>query len=216
MEWFYLGEIPFEQAYRLQLDLHRRRLNQEIPDTLLGLIHPPCITVGRMADIRDVGNRALDLPVYVIERGGRLTYHGPGQLVCYFIWDMKRLGLKGFLDLLEDILKGTLLKLGIEEEKIRTNLKGRGVWIGDKKVASIGIAVKRWVSFHGVSLNLGEQVHDGLRLISPCVLKPDEVCCLEHHGIKVEEREIFDIMKEVILGSRKTCDQRGRDLGCPL
>lgn len=213
MVWLYLGEIPFGQAYRLQLDLHRRRLNQEIPDTLLGLTHPPCITVGRMADARDVGDKPLDFPVYVIERGGRLTYHGPGQLVCYFIWDIRELGLKGFLDFLEDILKGTLLKLGIEEGRIRTNLKGRGVWIGDKKVASIGIAVRRWVSFHGVSLNVGEQVHDGFRLISPCGLKPDEVCCLEHHGIKAKGREIFDIMKEVILGNKETSNWKGR-IGC--
>jgi len=136
------------------------------------------------------------LPVYFIERGGRVTYHGPGQLVVYFIWNIKNLGIKGFLDLLEEVTADTLKSMGVKEQNIRRNVNGRGVWIGDKKIASIGIAVKQWVAYHGLSINIDSRIHQGFDKISPCGMSSDEICCLEHFGIKADAEDVFRILTD--------------------
>lgn len=196
MESKFQGLISFPEGYFLQRQLFNQRIKGEIEDTVLGLVHSPCITIGREGDRTAlIGN--VQLPVYFIERGGKATYHGRGQLVAYFIWEVKRYGIKKFLDLLEEILFYTLCRIGIPAQDIEKNLKGRGIWIAGKKVASIGISIKRWVSFHGLSLNLSKQIHPGFNMISPCGLSPAEICCLEHLGIEASAEETFALLVEV-------------------
>jgi len=159
----------------LQRDLCRQRLAGEISDDILLLVeHPPVITLGR-------GTRPGSLPlsqpelekrgveVFEIERGGDVTFHGPGQLVGYPILDLRRHreDLHWYLRQLEAALIGALEKLGIQAG---VNPGLTGVWTGGRKIASIGIHVKQWVTFHGFALN----VHTDLSyfdLIVPCGIK---------------------------------------------
>jgi len=189
----FLDLISFQDAYRMQKELLAERINGVSSDITLGLVHTPCITVGRMGGKSEISENS-GLPVYFIERGGRVTYHGPGQLVVYFIWNIKGFGIRGFLDFLEDVAAGTLKNMGIEEKDIRKNLNGRGVWIRDKKVVSIGIAVKQWVAYHGISINIDSRIHAGFDKISPCGMSSDEICCLEHFGVKAGAEDVFNIL----------------------
>jgi len=153
-----LGLIDYGEALALQRDLRERRLAGEARDTLLLLEHPPTFTLGR----RSTGEDFLAAPellrergfaVYAVERGGRTTYHGPGQLVGYPIVDVRALGfsLPQFVHALEQCLLDYLAELGIQAGR-RTGYPG--VWAGRRKIGAIGVHLKRWVSIHGFALNL--------------------------------------------------------------
>jgi lipoate-protein ligase B len=127
-----------------------------IPDTVVLLEHPPVITLGRRADDGEL-HVPEDAEVEIVEtdRGGKSTYHGPGQLVCYPILDLKRHGrdVKEYVRKLEEALIGTLAAVGVEA----TRLEGlTGVWLErpPRKIASIGVHVSRWVTTHGYALNV--------------------------------------------------------------
>jgi len=194
----FLNLISFKDAYQLQKKILAERIQGVCSDTTLGLIHKPCITVGRMEKRSEISEDKR-LPVYFIERGGRVTYHGPGQLVVYFIWNIKKFGIKGFLDLLEETVVNTLKNMGVKEENIRRNVNGRGVWLKNKKIASIGVAIKKWVSYHGLSINIDKRIHQGFDRISPCGMSSREICCLEHFDIKVTPEEVFRILTSILL-----------------
>ena len=152
-----LGLIDYKEAWDLQHDLWARRVKGEVPDLLLFLEHPHVITLGRR------GNRsyliaspevleAMAIPIYHVERGGDVTYHGPGQLVVYPIFNLKEYGYRliRYVDQLEEVILCVLKDFGMEGRKDSLN---RGVWVNGDKIASIGVTIKRWVSFHGFSLN---------------------------------------------------------------
>ena len=152
-----LGLLDNRKACDLQHDLWSRRLEGELPDLLLLLEHPHVITLGRR------GNRshlivspevleAMKIPIFHVERGGDITYHGPGQMVVYPILDLKDYGYRliRYIDQLEEVILHVLKDFGIEGRRDPSN---RGVWVDGDKIASIGVVVKRWVSFHGFSLN---------------------------------------------------------------
>lgn len=189
----FLGKISFQDSYVLQKELLKKRINNEIDDIVLGLAHFPCVTVGRSGSGEDI-KQGINIPVYFIERGGKATYHGEGQLVCYFIWNIKKYGIRDFLDLLEGVIALTLGKLGVDKNDISMNLKGRGVWIKNKKIASIGIAIKKWVSFHGISINLDKGIQKGFNLISPCGMDSSEMGSLEDFGVKAPAEQVFEIL----------------------
>jgi len=93
------------------------------PDFILGLSHHPCFTVGRMGKMSDI--KFHDFPIYFADRGGKVTYHGPGQLIIYVIMNIRNLGLRGYLDFLEQKLVQLLIRLGISHKIIATGVKGR-------------------------------------------------------------------------------------------
>jgi lipoyl(octanoyl) transferase len=133
-------------------ELRRARRRGEIPDTLLLVEHPAVITVGVQGD--DLASLPADLPVVPVERGGHSTYHGPGQLVGYPIVDLDRRGrdVRRFVGDLEGLLVEALDGVGVSAGTVPGL---RGVWVdGKRKIASIGIAVEEWVSFHGFALNV--------------------------------------------------------------
>jgi lipoyl(octanoyl) transferase len=151
-----LGEVPYLEAWELQRSLAGAVSQGAIPDTVVLLEHPPVVTLGRRADEAEL-HVPEDAEVEVVEtdRGGKSTYHGPGQLVCYPILDLKRHGrdVKQYVRNLEEALIRTLAPLGLEA----TTLEGlTGVWLQrpPRKIASIGVHVSRWVTTHGYALNV--------------------------------------------------------------
>jgi len=169
-----LGVRPYAQAWELQRRLVARRLRGEIPDTLLLLEHPPVYTCG--ASSKTPAPRSLPHPLHVVERGGGITYHGPGQLVGYPIVHLGEAGLRprSYLRTLEAILIEAVRPLGIEAERLRGFT---GVWARGRKLASIGVAVRGEVSYHGFALNVDCGL-EGFRAIHPCNLEPEQMTSL--------------------------------------
>ena len=169
-----LGLIDYQKAWDLQRHLWAKRVAGKVPDLLLLLEHPHVITLGRR------GNRshliasaevleAMSIPLFHIERGGDVTYHGPGQLVVYPILDLKGYGYRliRYIDQLEEVILRVLKEVGIEGRRDSLN---RGVWVNGDKIASIGVTIKRWISFHGLALNYDTDL-TYFDLIHPCGLE---------------------------------------------
>ena len=174
------GRVEYRRALAWQETLVARRLAGG-PDTLLLLEHPPVYTLGRGADPRFLGAAAAsDVPVFRAHRGGQVTYHGPGQLVGYPIIGLSafRRDVRWYLDMLEGVLIGALAALGIAAQR-RAGL--RGVWVGERKIASIGIAIRRWVAWHGFALNVAHDV-SGFAPITPCGITGIEMTSVAREG----------------------------------
>jgi lipoyl(octanoyl) transferase len=164
IEWF--GRIDFLAGLRIQEERLDDCLTRGEESVIL-LEHEPVYTIGRLLDKSSL--RAVDhlpYPVFETNRGGQATYHGPGQLVGYPILDLRARGrdLHGYLRKLEDLLIDLLEEFGIPGSKI----EGRtGVWVQDRKIASIGVGVRRWVTMHGFALNVASDL-SGFLSIVPC------------------------------------------------
>jgi lipoate-protein ligase B len=168
-----LGICDFDRTLNLQRKIHQMRVNNKIPDTMILVEHPPVITFGKSSDSTNLLVSSGDLAkkrikIFQIERGGDVTFHGPGQLVGYPIFHIKDAlaGIKGTIKRLESALILTLrdfmIKATVKPELV-------GVWVNDDKIASIGIAVKKWVTFHGFALNVATDL-SYFDLIRPCGL----------------------------------------------
>ena len=169
-----LGQKDYKEVWDLQKRIHAKRAENEIENTLLLVEHAPVITMGKSGKIKNLlftaGTlRQKGIAYYEIERGGDVTYHGPGQLVGYPIFNVKQglAGIKPFVYKMEDAIIKTLADFNITGEKKEKMI---GVWAAGKKICSIGIAVKRWVSFHGFALNVNTNL-EHFNLIVPCGLK---------------------------------------------
>ena len=148
--------VPYREAWEVQRSLAAAVSQGAIPDTVLFLEHPPVVTLGRRTDAGElhVPNGA-DVDVVETDRGGKSTFHGPGQLVCYPILDLRRHGkdVKKYVRDVEEALIRTLAPLGIEA----TRMDGlTGVWLQrpPRKIASIGVHISRWITTHGYALNV--------------------------------------------------------------
>jgi lipoyl(octanoyl) transferase len=152
-----LGLVPYGEAFELQRALAGAISQGAIPDTVILLEHPPVITVGRRTELARELHVPEDAKVEIAEtdRGGKSTYHGPGQLVCYPILDLSRHGkdVKRYVRNLEEALIRTLATFDLEGERIESLT---GVWMTrpPRKIASIGVHVSRWVTTHGYALNV--------------------------------------------------------------
>ena len=173
----WLGRIEYRTAWERQHQLVAARAADGVPDTLLLLEHPAVITLGRgtkesSLPVDPGALRARGIDVFEIERGGDVTYHGPGQLVGYPIIDLQRHkpDLHWYLRELEAMLIAALGTLGIRAER---NTGYTGVWTGGRKIASIGIHVRQWVTWHGFALNVSTDLSP-FSLIVPCGI-PDVV-----------------------------------------
>ncbi len=151
----WLGRIPYAEALAFQQDVvARKRADDSLRDELLLLEHDPVYTIGRTPDqssLRDASH--LPHPLFPISRGGQATYHGPGQLVGYPIIDLRRRGqdLHRYLRWLEEVLIALLSSFGISAQ---TRAGLTGVWVENRKIASIGVGVRHWISMHGFALNV--------------------------------------------------------------
>lgn len=176
-----LGRMDYVAAEALQEKLVAARRTGQVPDTLLFVEHEPVITVGGSADEADAevevaAARAAGLPVYRVARGGRATWHGPGQVVGYSIMDLRahRTDLHWYLRALEQVLIEALDELGIVARRVDGLT---GVWVGERKVASIGIAVRGWVTWHGFAVNV-DCDPAVWRLLQPCGLPAEAMASL--------------------------------------
>ena len=153
VEIIHLGEIPYQEALDLMKELQLQRIDDQIPDTLLLLNHPEIVTVGPRAT-NDGIKAPQGYPSHTVDRGGGLTWHGPGQLVGYpiFKWDLEgETSVAAIISLLEQWIISTLDDLGIKSSR---DDRMQGVWVDDKKICSIGLSFLRWVSRHGFSINI--------------------------------------------------------------
>ena len=166
-----LGMIDYDEAYQLQKRLHRERIGGEIPDVLLLLEHTPTLTVGKSGSVDNVlvSNEELSregISLFFIGRGGDVTYHGPGQLVAYPIMDLTQQGkdIRRFVRNLEEVIICTLEDFSISGVRDEGHA---GVWVGKEEVAAIGLSVRRWVSMHGIALNVNTNL-EHFSFINPC------------------------------------------------
>ena len=168
-----LGLVPYAEAWDLQRTVAADVADGARPDTILLLEHPPTITTGRRTEESELHVPA-DAEVEIVEtdRGGKSTYHGPGQLVCYPIFDLKRHGqdVKRYCRELEDALILTLAKVGVDGERIDGLT---GVWLTrpPRKIASIGIHIAKWVTTHGYALNVDLDPAPFTQWITACGLE---------------------------------------------
>lgn len=191
-----LGLLDYEDAVALQQELVEQRWEGEIPNTLLLLEHPPTITLGRGADSAHLLADAAELAangVHLAEcaRGGDVTWHGPGQLVGYAIVDLRERDrdVHRFLRDLEAMLIEVLAGFDVAG---RTEAGRTGVWVGEGKIAAIGVAVRRWVTWHGFALNVSSDLA-GFEAIVPCGLHDRGVTSLEQVlGRKVALDDVAD------------------------
>ena len=196
----WLGRMEFSNALSLQEELvAQRRADDSLGDELLLLEHQPVYTIGRTPDqtsLRDAAH--LPHPVFPINRGGQATYHGPGQLVGYPILDLRRCGqdLHRYLRWLEDLLIGLLEVYSIRAAP-RPGLTG--VWVEDRKIASIGVGVRHWITMHGFALNVSGDLSPFDHIV-PCGISNVRMTSIEiESGQKFSVEEIATRAKEIFL-----------------
>jgi lipoyl(octanoyl) transferase len=168
-----LGLVPYDEAWELQRSLAGAVSQGAIPDTILLLEHPPTITTGRRTEEGELHiPDGAEVEIVATDRGGKSTFHGPGQLVCYPIFDLKRHGqdVKRYCRDLEEALILTLATLGLEGERIDGLT---GVWLTrpPRKIASIGIHIAKWVTTHGYALNVDLDPSPFTQWITACGLE---------------------------------------------
>ncbi len=191
-----LGLIDYLEAYNIQKELVQKVKDQPQEETLIICSHPPVVTLGKKSTPKDlVGWQG---PTYEIERGGQATYHGPGQVVIYPIINLKSRGqnIAGYLEAMEQSMIEVLGSYGMPAtgNSERGKPDYTGVWLKltpPRKVASIGVAVSRWVTYHGLALNL---YHDprGFQGINPCGFTTDTMTDVETVLQKKLERSTFE------------------------
>jgi lipoyl(octanoyl) transferase len=174
--------VTYENGMRLQQKLVEMRQADELPDQLLLLEHPPVITLGRGGDAANLlaSNETLlrsGVRFFETTRGGDITYHGPGQLVGYPILHLGegRRDVRKYVTNLEEVLIRTVAEYGVVAKRSEGR---RGIWVGNEKIAAIGVRIARWVTSHGFALNVSTNL-DHFRLITPCGLHGTGVTSLE-------------------------------------
>ena len=184
-----LGRVEYREAHAQQGRLLARRIAGELGDQLVLCEHEPVVTVGRGSDVTDA---PADVEVIEVERGGEATYHGPGQLVAYPILSLPdgRRDLHRYLRDLEEVVIRCLAEVEVEgrrEEGLT------GVWIGERKVCSIGVAVRRWVTWHGLALNVWTDL-EAFAGFRPCGLDPALMTRVADHADVPPSTMLFEVL----------------------
>jgi len=163
-------------------------------NTLILTEHPPVFTLGTSAQPSDVLQRHFDdaeITVYNTGRGGEVTYHGPGQLVCYMVADLRQQrDLHRHVQQLEAMVINTLSDLGLKGER---SPRGIGVWLGNNKIAAVGVRCRRWVTFHGIALNNNPNLSH-FKGIIPCGMRDAPVTSLQREGISIDRLSLESLI----------------------
>jgi len=211
----YLGLMPYELALKLQRRLAKARAQGSVPDVLLLLQHPPVFTIGRFRGEEDIiisleKLQQEGMAVFHTNRGGSITYHGPGQLVGYPILNLAEngLGVREYIWKLEEIIIKLLLILGIQGHRVA---KYPGVWVDGKKVCSIGVHVSHHITMHGFALNVNTDLRH-FEYINPCGIKGQVMTSISKLlGYPIEVEAIIDALLDsfsAIFGLKR---ERGLD-----
>ena len=193
-----LGLLPYAQVHELQVELADwRHRNGESRDVFLLVEHPPVFTLGRHGSSEHLGVspaflKKRGIEVVTIERGGEITYHGPGQLVLYPILSLRarHLGVAAYVELLEELMLLVAADFGVIAGR---DARNHGIWVGNNKLGSIGIAVRHGVSFHGLALNVAPDLTP-FSWIDPCGLKNVGMTSLAREGATCT---MIDVKKRV-------------------
>lgn len=182
------GLIDYQEAFKRQMDLADLVHHELARETLVVCSHPPVVTLGRGTKEGDVDGWSGE--IVEINRGGRATYHGPSQLVVYPILDLNHRSrdLHLFLRLLETAIVNTLAEHGISATGRSEEIEATGVWVGPRKLASIGIGVRKWTTFHGLALNV-EHDPQAFRGLRPCGFSPETMTSMEEILGRKPDRE---------------------------
>jgi lipoyl(octanoyl) transferase len=186
--------VTYENGMKLQQKLVELRQAEEIPDQLLLLEHPPVITLGRGGDAGNLlatpeALRVNGVRFFETTRGGDITYHGPGQVVGYPILHLGEgnRDVRKYVTKLEEVLIRTVAEYGITAERVEGK---RGIWVGNDKIAAIGVRIARWVTSHGFALNVNTNL-EHFRLITPCGLRGTGVTSIERlAGRRIDANEV--------------------------
>ena len=192
-----LGEVAYEEAQTLMKELQQQRIEGIIPDTLLILSHPEVVTVGPRA--RNDGIRPpSDYRTVAVDRGGGLTWHGPGQMVGYPIvkWGEREgeASVADIIHIIEGWLINVLATFGVEGKR---DERMQGVWVDGRKVCSIGLSFLRWVSRHGFSVNLNTPA-GRVEGVAGCGLDADTTTSLRTLGYDVSTDEFVEALLPVV------------------
>lgn len=178
----HLERTPYKEVWNLQKKLQKERIKEEINDTIILTEHEPVYTLGKNANVNHLlPNRDRNIEVFNIERGGDITFHGPGQLVGYPILCLKNYkpSITWYMRTLEQVIIDTLKNFSISATR-RRNFTG--VWVGDEKIAAMGVRISRWVTMHGFSININPDLkfYDG---IIPCGIFEFGVTSMKELGV---------------------------------
>jgi lipoyl(octanoyl) transferase len=195
LDW---GNLPYREAWERQEARLRLRQEEEVPDALVFVEHPPVFTLGvrRGATEHLVWSEEQcqlhGIDLVQTNRGGDITYHGPGQIVGYPIVGLHHYrNLHGYLRLLEQTLINAIGNLGLASARRPAKT---GIWVGDRKVAAIGVAVKRWVTCHGFALNLNNDL-EPFQGIVPCGITDGSVTSVKQElGFTIDPEEMKSIL----------------------
>lgn len=200
ISWKWLGLCSYDDALLRQEDAWRACRSHGV-EVCFALEHPAIITFGRRATPEDVRASAPDLDRrgiarHATERGGRATYHAPGQLVLYPIVHLARRGwgVACFVGLLEDVMLEIAASAGVAAHR---DPRGRGVWTGQGKLGSIGIRVRNGVSTHGLALNVDVDL-SGFDLIAPCGMKDVRMTSLRNEGAAVDLQDLLPVAERAV------------------
>lgn len=184
MQLLDLGRKGYQETFELQKRLLEDRVQDRIPDTLILVEHPPIYTVGKAMSATGPYPSAVHVPelgpvpVLAVDRGGKMTYHGPGQIVGYPIFHLAHKDIRRFLKDMEKVMAAAVASVGLTGRPCPENLElepgqlETGLWVGDHKIGSIGIHVRHWVSYHGFALNVCPDMRY-FQAIEPCGFKGD-------------------------------------------
>lgn len=194
-----LGEMPYPQAIKLTENLVKARYDDEIPDTLLFLSHPECISMGTRDGFKHlkVSREFLErrkIQIFKAVRGGNITYHWPGQLVCFPIIKLQRheRDVTKYMWRLEETVIRTLDNLNIRARR-RSGLTG--VWINDEKISPMGVRITRWVTSHGFAINMSGDITP-YSWMNPCGVRDMKLTTLEKQGILITREKLVEILAE--------------------
>jgi lipoate-protein ligase B len=200
-----IGRKSYKAVWDFQKEMQQQRIKGEIDDTLILVEHDPVYTLGKNANEDHLlQSRDESIDVFNIERGGDITFHGPGQLVVYPILDLSnyKKSVSWYMRTLEQVLIDTLIEFKIIAQR---NEGLTGVWVGDEKIAALGVRISRWVTMHGFSLNVNPDLsfYDG---IIPCGIFDHGVTSMEQ---LLGETQNNDSVKNMVIEKFNKCFIKG-------
>lgn len=195
-----LGTISYDRGVTIQNEIANQVKEGRFPGAILLLQHTPVFTIGRAGGRENIlisheRLREKNIELYETNRGGNVTYHGPGQIVGYPILNLKYWGkdVRLYMYNLEEVIIKTLKRLGVESGR---KSQYRGVWVGDRKIAAVGVNVKNWITMHGFSFQITKESSENFGFINPCGITEFGVVSLEEFIPDIKVEDVIPVLKK--------------------